>query len=466
MRSLFLKIFLWFWLAMALVAMVLIISIEISRQNEFTPPERVLMDKALRLHGRLAADQYLRGGAPALEDYLSQLKSTGELYPALFDDQARLLGGSLTSVPAEDWIRQTLNSTGPQVAFANSGPRVALPVETGGGHHFVFVSDLVFAPKSFFRTQPHKLVLMFLAILITAGLVCYWLASYLTAPVTQLRMATLKLAGGNLAARANLKGRRRDELTGLGHDFNRMAERIESMMESQKRLLSDISHELRSPLARLSVALGLVRQKSPPESNEMLNRIERETERLNELIGRLLTLFRLESQEAGGDFKPVDLAALIREVAADANYEAVNRNRQVQIKQLSPCTIIGRPELLHSAIENVVRNGLHYTQAGTAVEISLERNLEGHALVRIRDHGPGVPETVLGKLFQPFYRIDDARDRQAGGAGLGLAITKRAVQLHGGTATASNAADGGLTVELQLPCKSGEREATPGSSRR
>lgn len=451
MRSLFLKIFLWFWCAMALVAMVLMISTEVTQQSEMVPPERVLMDKALRLHGQLAADMYFREGRAAVEKYLSELKTTGVISSVVLDDMGNPVAGGLASPVEPDWVLQALKSTTPLVAFRILGPRVAMPVSAANGQRFIFVSDLSLSPMRFFKTEPHKLVLRLVAILLTAGLVCYWLARYLTAPVTQLRMATQKLASGDLSARVNLKGRRRDELIGLGHDFNRMAEQIESMMETRRRLLSDISHELRSPLARLSVALGLARQKNHPEVKDVLDRMERETERLNDLIGQILALSRLESEEVVRHFVSVDLSALISEAVADANYEATERNRRVEIIRDSHCILPGRPELLHSSIENVIRNALHYTREGTAVEINLECGNGRNVLVRIRDHGPGVPEASLDKLFEPFYRIDEARNRQAGGAGLGLAITQRAVQLHGGTVRASNAADGGLIVELQFP---------------
>jgi two-component system sensor histidine kinase CpxA len=229
-----------------------------------------------------------------------------------------------------------------------------------------------------------------------------------------------------------------------------MAERLESMVRAQQRLLGDISHELRSPLARLGVALGLARQRSGPEANGALDRIERESDNLNEMISQLLTLTRLESGTDGRKRTDVDLGALVKEVADDADFEARSLNRAVQVVSSDNCSIRGVEELLRSAVENVVRNAVRYTAEGTAVEVALSRR-NGHAVISVRDRGNGVPEEALEKIFRPFYRTEDARDRQSGGGtGLGLAITERAVRMHGGSVQAVNATDGGLAVEMRF----------------
>jgi signal transduction histidine kinase len=226
------------------------------------------------------------------------------------------------------------------------------------------------------------------------------------------------------------------------------------LISSQRRLIGDISHELRSPLTRLSVALGISRRHASPESIFALDRMEREVERLNELIGNLLKLARFESRADFIKPGPVILDVLIREVAQDADFEARNRNRLVRVARVDPCWVEGSEELLRSAVDNVVRNAVNYTAEGTEVELSLERvrdSFEERAVIRVRDHGKGVPQEALEHIFEPFYRIDHARERSAGGAGLGLAITERAVRLHGGRIKAENSPSGGLIVELCLP---------------
>jgi two-component system sensor histidine kinase CpxA len=220
-------------------------------------------------------------------------------------------------------------------------------------------------------------------------------------------------------------------------------------------LLNDISHELRSPLARLNVALGLARQRSGEESAAMLERIELEAGRLNELIGRLLSLARLEDGEQRAPSTPVLLDEVVLNVAEDAEFEAQARHCHVRSEiPAGSWGVRGDASLLHSAVENVVRNAIRYTREGTTVEIRLEQTQNSggaEAVVRVTDCGDGVPADALEKLFQPFYRLDDARGRQTGGVGLGLAITERAVRFHGGRVSATNRAEGGLMVEIRLP---------------
>jgi two-component system sensor histidine kinase CpxA len=226
------------------------------------------------------------------------------------------------------------------------------------------------------------------------------------------------------------------------------------MVKAQQRLLGDISHELRSPLARLGVALGLARQRSGAEANGALDRIERESDNLNEMIKQLLELTRLESGTDGRKRSEVDLAALVHDVAEDADFEARSVNRSVRVVATEPCSINGVEELLRSAVENVVRNAVRFTPEGTAVEVALRRQngyVDHFAVISVRDRGKGVPDDALEKIFRPFYRAEDARDRQSGGGtGLGLAITERAVRMHGGSVEAKNADDGGLSVEMRL----------------
>jgi len=285
----------------------------------------------------------------------------------------------------------------------------------------------------------------------------------------RLRAATQQLAAGDLTARAGgKKSRGHDEMSELVRDFDTMAERLENLVNAQSRLLKDISHELRSPLARLSVALELARQRTGPEAHSALERIHLEANRLNELIGRLLTIVRLES---GGETMRkvvVDLAQLIRGIAGDAAFEAQSRHCRVECSIKDVCLVIGDPSLLNSAIENVVRNAVRYAQENTAVEVILECQQKpevAEAIVRVLDCGPGVPEDALNKLFRPFYRIDDDRGRGTGGAGLGLAIADRAVRLHGGTVVATNRPKGGLMIEIKLPlAPSAVDEVTPAHS--
>jgi two-component system sensor histidine kinase CpxA len=281
------------------------------------------------------------------------------------------------------------------------------------------------------------------------------MARYLAMPAGTLQRATRRLADGDLSARVGpAMGRRRDELADLGHDFDRMASRLENLVLSERRLLADISHELRSPLTRLQVALELARQDAGTKAQPSLCRIEEEADKLNGLIGQLLTLTRLENGLPGGATAPVDLECTLRKITADADFEANATGKSVTLTTCAPAWTHGDADLLHRAVENVVRNAVRYTALNTAVELELREieTDEGHfALIQVRDYGPGVPESELDAMFRPFYRVNVAREMTSGGVGLGLSITDRAVRLHNGTVRAINAEGGGLLVEIQLP---------------
>lgn len=305
------------------------------------------------------------------------------------------------------------------------------------------------------RASPRTRVLRLSALLLTAGFVCYGLARYLAAPATELRKATRRLAAGDLSTRVAPKfGRRRDELADLARDFDTMAERIEVLLSSQKQLLSDISHELRSPLARLQLALSLterdLEENNPHHGQKNLDRIAHEAARLDALIGQLLSLSRLGSDSANLSIEPLNLLELAREVAADANFEAHAGNKQVILQNDDEKILLdGDRVLLRSAVENVVRNAVRHAPENSIVKILLQKE-DDTAVLRVCDEGSGVPEAMLPRLFEPFFRTDEARVHE-GGVGLGLAITRRAVEQHGGQVFARNLVPCGLCVELKLP---------------
>jgi two-component system sensor histidine kinase CpxA len=283
----------------------------------------------------------------------------------------------------------------------------------------------------------------------TAGAIfCYFIARYLTKPLHKLGAAAASIAEGRLDTRVDPSLiHRRDEIADLARNFNRMAERIEALITGQRRLLGDVSHELRSPLSRMIVALGLVKQGPPEEAAENLERIGLEARRLDTLIGQLLALTRIDSGVDQGTPAPFDLTNLIQEVASDGDFEARAAHRRVVIPRADPCRVNGFEEMVRSAVENVVRNAIRYTEESTSVEISLQ-SADSRALLRVRDHGPGVPENLLSEIFRPFRRV---AGNNTEGAGLGLAIAERAVHVHHGTIQATNAPEGGLIIEIELP---------------
>jgi two-component system sensor histidine kinase CpxA len=406
---------------------------------------------------------YEEGGQASLRQYLNNLETTQHSRAFLFDEKGLEVSGR----PAPDWA----------IRIATGGPRMprdgfvipAPPVQrdsrasSDGKHRYTLVLGLPPGPRVFFGPRGMPVPGLIIAI-ISSGLVCYFLSWYLTKPIVRLRAATRQLAAGDLSARSGAPAStRRDEVAGLMRDFDAMAERLETLLNAQSRLLNDISHELRSPLARLNVALGLARQRSAVENADMLERIELEASRLNELIGRILTLARLEDGEQQVPQTPVPLDELVLNVAEDAEFEAQARHCHVHtVIPDGDWGVRGNASLLHSAVENVVRNAIRYTQERTSVEIELssEETPKGHeALLRVSDCGSGVPPHALEKLFEPFYRLDDSRERQTGGVGLGLAITERAVRFHRGKVAARNRPEGGLQIEIRLPLISGGQGA-------
>jgi two-component system sensor histidine kinase CpxA len=283
--------------------------------------------------------------------------------------------------------------------------------------------------------------------------VCYLLTRYLTAPILRLREASQQLASGDLSTRASSTiAPRQDELGDLVRDFDAMASRIEDLVSRQRQLISDVSHELRSPLARLNVALDLGRQRKG--SDPAFDQMEQDMALLNEMIGRLLTIAKLDVSAREVPMSRVDLTELVSQVVRDASFESHALQSGVQLTAEGQSFVQGNAELLHSAIENVVRNAIHYTKPGKLIEVLLELVREPtQPLVRvaIRDYGPGVPESELVNIFRPFYRVTEARDRQSGGVGLGLAIADRVIRIHGGTIRAQNVTPQGLLIEILLP---------------
>jgi two-component system, OmpR family, sensor histidine kinase CpxA len=448
MKSLFLRIFLSFWVTQALI-IVLAVLVTLALRPRSSTWEAL---RLTALNDAVAA--YEQGGDAELRKYMEELDRTQHVRAYLFNEE----GTELSHRTPPDWA----------IRVAAGGPRVPRdgflipppPVQrdsrssSDGLHRYTLVMGLPPGPRVFLGPRGMPWRWLIIAVICT-GLVCYLLSWVMTQPIVRLRAATRQLAAGDLTARSGAKSRGRDEVAGLMRDFDAMAERLEILVKAQSRLLNDISHELRSPLARLNVALGLARQRANVESAEMLERIELEASRLNEMIGRILTLARLEDGEQRVPQTPVPLDEIVVSVAEDAEFEAQARHCHVHTAiPEGDWGVRGNASLLHSAVENVVRNAIRYTQEGTSVEVDLS-SVEGakgpEARVMVSDSGPGVPEDALGKMFEPFYRLDDSRGRLTGGAGLGLAITERAVRFHGGRVSAANRTGGGLTVEIRLP---------------
>src|SRR5215213_4323307 len=284
MRSLFLKVFLWFWLAMGLVVAAFFIVSELTRPSEMYSRGSIT-DRYTSFVAETAAVTYEREGRPGLVAYLERVANVTGIRARLFDEQGTELSGLGAQPGARAMVSRTIASQVRHFDAPADKPMFAFPAATGGGGRYVFVGELGAPPEPPFA-NPRYLLPRFLAVMLTAGLLCYLLARYIVSPVLKLRAVTKQVAEGDLSARVGpLLGRRRDELAAMGHDFDTMAERVETLVNAQQLLIRDISHELRSPLTRLNVALELARRRAGEEAAPALDRIEREAASINEMIG-------------------------------------------------------------------------------------------------------------------------------------------------------------------------------------
>jgi len=432
MNSLFAKILLWFWFALA-ITVVGSAFISALNVNENDSDERAPVARLVRFQLEEATSAYEIGGRPALQSFLDTLHRVYDARGVLTDENGRDL---LTNEDRSGLIRRAQRRVLYQVF--RGGDSTVARASNDGRYWFFFIVPRAHVGSWFL--QPEHLFVMAAAI----GL-CYWLALYLTRPVRKLQKAVERFGRGDLSARA--QSVRRDELGQLARTFDRMADRIETLLAAERRLLLDISHELRSPLARLGVAIELAR--SGGNTDSALNRIQKESDRLNSLVGQLLQVTRAEGDPTTLHHHLVRLDQLVQQLVDDSTIEAAAHGCSLQYQSTEPVTIAGDPELLRRAVENVLRNAIRYAPRDTTVEVKLSRN-EAGAVVEIRDHGQGVPEEALPRIFDPFYRVESDRNRLSGGIGLGLSIARRAVELHKGAIRAANAHPG-LQIDMEFP---------------
>lgn len=283
----------------------------------------------------------------------------------------------------------------------------------------------------------------------------------LSRPIRILQRAFSDASKGRLENRVSpLLGRQRDEFADLGRDYDRMVEQLQTLLSSQRRLLHHVSHELRSPLARLQMAVGLL-HRSGDGAFQSLQRIEREVDRLDQLVGEVLTLARLESGASCGELREVDVVALLASVADDARFEARQSGRDLRFRSEEHCVVVpAYGELLQRAFENVIRNAVKHTNVGTCVDVNVRRiGPDGYLYLDVADAGPGLPNEALEHIFEPFFRVGGGATRE--GFGLGLAIAKQAIEAHAGHISARVRARGGLRVMFVLPLPAADEPHLP-----
>jgi two-component system sensor histidine kinase CpxA len=439
MRSLFAKTLLWFLATTAVAIGGIIVATALSF-NSSSP--RAPLGMLLNVQVAEAKRAYETGGREALSAVLSKFQQITQMHVVFTDAQGTDL---LTGKPRPELLRRPRRS------------RWRLPLSLGGGPPILARPDpslkywlFLINPRSdwAFFVQPQHLWIFALVILL-----CYGFAYHLTSPVRRLRAAVDCFGRGDFSARATTT--RSDEIGQLATSFNHMADRIQTLLAAERRLLLDISHELRSPLARLGVAIELAR--SGEDRAHMLDRIQKEADRLNELVAELLAVTRAEGDPSRRKTETVRLDELLADLVYDSLLEAKAKDCTLLLKAPDAVALPGDEELIRRAAENVIRNAIRYAPRGTSIEIELRR--AGRvAQISVRDYGPGVPDEALARIFDPFYRVDSDRNRASGGVGLGLAIARRSVELHGGKLLAQNM-NPGLLVTVDLPVAEPEASA-------
>ena len=451
--QLYWRIFLAFSLALALI---LVGTVTVAVNATAHRTERPWVQRG-QLYAQ-AARAFEGGGPQALRNWLQDLPGepfgrTFVIEPGGQEMLGRPLPPFLSRSPEAGAALSTKSASTDPIAPIGG----ALVLVAPAGTYHVVIGPVRDTPRLFGELELPGVPYAILAIALgVSALVCFFLARYLAAPVDRLRLATRQLAAGDLNVQVlpALKGRQ-DDLGLLAADLDAMAERLRQLLETKQQLLRDVSHELRSPLARMQLAISLARREESGAERH-LARIACEADRLEALIARTLKLVRLERPANELEHGSVDVRGLLRNIAADVAIEADDRGCCVHVEPGGALAVSGDPELLRSAFENVVRNAVRYSPAGATVVITARRiagDPRDNVQVTVNDHGPGVPEKELGLIFEPFYRVDAARGHAAGGEGLGLAIAARAVALHGGRIEARNLPLGGLAVSITLPAE-------------
>ncbi len=452
MRSLYWKIFLSFWLATILIIITTAwVTSEIAQKSSIPAREHVFMDS----YANAAVATFESGQHAALRKWLAQTGASKKMTLYLLCSTGEIIGNATPPLEikniASDLVNEELDEG--LLKFGNLIISHEILSTSGKAYRLAAVSE---KPLSHFVVIPWAGLTIRLTIAIfISGLICYLLSLYLTQPLRSLGMAAKSIATGKLNTRVGqFKGHYRDEIAQLSNEFDRMAEQLESLISSKERLLQDISHELRSPLARLQIAIELGRKKASPKADIEFCRMEVECLRLNNLIGEILQFARLDRSTEELNKTHINILDLVNRIIEDANFEFGEEQNKVQLIAAENYELLVDERLMHRAIENIVRNAMRYSPSNKKVTISLSTNKEKTTLfIDIDDYGPGVPEEQLKNIFNPFYRVDTSREKKTGGYGLGLSIAEKAIQLHQGTVIALNRPQGGLQVRITLPLK-------------
>lgn len=455
------KIFLAFWLTFFLVVTSFSLLLDVLRNQEGLQVLGGFQQRQLEQHQSQAQAIYRTRGLQGLRRFSQDIETNRGITFFLLDDDGKDLLEKAVPAPVLAYFKENRQLETPHMQLRGRrmllGP-LAFPDTTPDA------STLLWLPMAASEAPPlgswwqgrYAGAQLGLGLLLS-GLISLALSLSLTRPLNRLEHAATRLARGHFDRKAiDAVAMRKDEIGALAKEFSSMAGRLNAALEGQQRLLRDVSHELRSPLTRLQVAVGLASRQAGAGSEASFARMEVECERLNALISEVLTLARDGNSGTGSASRPFDLAMTLRALGADARFEAQAHGRDVTLQVPECLMLVGNEARLASAIENAVRNAIRYTAPNTAVLLSAEDNGDW-ICVKINDSGPGLATEELEKIFIPFYRVSTARERETGGTGVGLAIAAQVVQWHGGTIVARNRPAGGLEIEMRLPSKKADR---------
>jgi len=445
MRSLFIRVFLNFWVASAF--MIVSLAVITALTNARPLSHRWLMH-SLDLYAKTAINAYDQGGVESLNEYLSGIRGDSQISATLLKNDVNLTGTSIPSV-AIDLLTRVREEQQSQFSFGS--PWLGVVRQVRGNDIYLFIAQVQPIRMYGNFVDPEKGLFRLVLVLLISGSFCGLFAKNITKPIRTLQKTAMAISGGDLTARASpALGRRTDEIASLAHEFDRMAERIQLLLEQQKLLLRDISHELRSPLARLSVSAELVQRGDLTAAERMQSDIKI----LEKMISDLLTLARIDASDKYSRRDTVHVGRLLQQIVKDASFEGITKEKAVIQTGVSDRHVLADRGLLQSCIENVVRNALRHTPAGGIVEVNVADNPDAgipSVVIRISDEGTGVPEEALEQIFEPFFRVPSQGVHMQGGAGLGLSISKRIATLYGGSISAQNLNDRGLQVQIRLP---------------
>jgi two-component system sensor histidine kinase CpxA len=457
LHRLFAKVFLWFWLTV--LALFAIFFASRTLGNRLLPATDVIAAFAPRVADE-AAHAYESGGLKGFEQFQRRLMGNSEAELYLIDGYGKDVLSRPIPSDSLSIVRAARGDGGIATRYGLRSRSASYRFTSPSGYPYVLLLHVRLKLGKFLESVGGGLPAfgaVLLVVLFMVTLFCFWLAHHIVAPIQGIQAAARKVATGDLSVRAPIEiSKRHDELAFLAVDFDAMVERISALVRSQKDLLSTVSHELRSPLARFNVSLALLRKQSPPQSEDLLQRMERDLEQVDVLMGQLLTLSRLESGLSSDERETVDFSQLVQEVVADGNFEARSCTKSVRLEAAGDIFVEkADQQALRSACENIIRNAIRFTPSGTEVEVVLKAETGNDfplAVLSVRDYGPGVPEEALQQIFQPFFRVKaPTGPGRKYGTGLGLAIALEAIRQHRGTIIASNAGPTGLEVKIMLP---------------